>query len=66
MHACRDYDHDGEYGQDGLQMPQAPVPLIPNWGAANALAYKFDLLVRQLFLLFYRDLPDSFPFLHNL
>lgn len=49
MHACREYDQSGEYGQNSLQMPQAPAPLIPNWGAANALAYKFDLLVRRHF-----------------
>ena len=51
MYACRegateddkdDKDITGVNQKDGM----APEPLLPNWGAANALAYKLDIQVR--------------------
>ena len=51
MYACREGatedDKDdkvitGVNQKDGM----APEPLLPNWGAANALAYKLDIQVR--------------------
>ena len=32
-----------------IKIREAPEPLLPNWGAANSLAYKLDLIVRLPF-----------------
>ncbi|KAL5483578.1 hypothetical protein ACEPAI_8810 [Sanghuangporus weigelae] len=41
---------------------EAPEPLLPNWGAANALAYKFDLIM----LANHNALERTLPHFHSL
>lgn len=64
MYACRGEEAEQSEGDQSdpagaAASDVAPLPLLPNWGVANALAYKLDIQVRVLtfYILFIFDFP---------
>ena len=43
-YACRS---DSSQAPGGVSKSDVPAPLLANWGAANMLAYAFDVMVRS-------------------